>query len=389
VIEASHPEEQMRALVWYGLVVVAAYFFLASLMLRWRHRRGVRVAQYDPPPGISPAVAAYLWERGVSDKPFVVALINMAAKGWLKIEQGPADYLLSRGDASPQLADEEQVIADELLRGSTSTQEVSGVLVSTLHVGQDPACLSRLFTLGRTARLVRNSLQSAVEPELISSHFAWFVPGLTLSFWCFLAALYPDLGGIWNSVGGVVVLPAFVVVWAMLATIKTLPATLYKLKSHSPGRTPRPLPLVKRDRMVFVMLAITLASLAVLAWLSSVQLALQFGGFLLVNLLGSVALRSPTAAGHRLLDQLRDFRMFLAQVDSDRVNRMNTATASSPAAEKYWVWALALGVEHAWGEQFTAAILNLLGPESATAGMNAVAPEEGPRAAEIMDLHLR
>jgi hypothetical protein len=175
----------------------------------------------------------------------------------------------------------------------------------------------------------------------------------------------------------------------MLATIKTLPATLYKLKSHSPGRTPRPLPLVKRDRMVFVMLAITLASLAVLAWLSSVQLALQFGGFLLVNLLGSVALRSPTAAGHRLLDQLRDFRMFLAQVDSDRVNRMNTATASSPAAEKYWVWALALGVEHAWGEQFTAAILNLLGPESATAGMNAVAPEEGPRAAEIMDLHLR
>jgi len=86
----------MRTLAWYGLVVVAAYYFLASVALRWRHRRGVRVALYDPPSGISPAVAAYLWERGVSDKPFVVALMNMASKGWLKIEQGPADYLLSR-----------------------------------------------------------------------------------------------------------------------------------------------------------------------------------------------------------------------------------------------------------------------------------------------------
>jgi hypothetical protein len=299
-------------------------------------------------------------------------MVNMAAKGFLKIEQGPKDYLLSRVDASVPLEDEEQVIAEALFRG-----------------GHSSVCLSQLFALGHAAREARKSLESAVEPELLSAHFAWFVPGLTLSFWCFLAALYPELGGIWNSVGGVVVLPTFVAVWAMLATIKTLPATFYKLKSHLPGRTPRPLLLVKRDRMVFIMLAVAIASLAVLAWLSSVQLALQFGGLLLVNLLGSVALRSPTSAGHRLLEQLSDFRMFLAEVDSDRVNRMNAPTASSPASEKYWAWALALDVEHAWGEQFTAAILNLLGPESATAGMNAVAPEEGRRAAEIMDLHLR
>jgi hypothetical protein len=373
VILASHPEEQMRALAWYGLVAVAVYLLLASLALRWRHRRGVRVAQYDPPPGISPAAAAYLWERGVSDKPFVVAMVSMAAKGFLKIEQGPTDYLLSRVDASVPLEDEEQVVAESIFRGGNSS-----------------VCLSQLFALGRAAREARNSLEAAVEPQLLSAHFAWFVPGLTLTFWCFLAALYADLDGIWKSqVGGIVILPPLAAVWAMLATIKTLPATLYKLKSHMPGRTPRPIPLAKRDGMVFILLAVTLASLAVFAWLSSAQLALQFGGFLLVNLLGSVALRSPTSAGHRLLEQLSDFRMFLAEVDSDRVNRMNAPTASSPASEKYWAWALALDVEHAWGEQFTAAILNLLGPESATAGMNAVAPEGGRRAAEIMDLHLR
>jgi len=389
MILASHPEEQMRALAWSGLVVVAAYFFLASLALRWRRRTRVRVAQYDPPREISPAVAAYLWERGGSDKPFVVAMANMASKGWLKIEQGPADYLLSRGDASPQLEDEEQVIAEELLRGSTSTQEVSGVLVSTLHVGKDPTCLSQLFTLGRTARLVRDSLESAVEPELLSSHFAWFVPGLTLSIWCFLAALYPEIDGLRNSPPPLVILSAAFAVFALLATIKTLPTTLYKLKSHLPGRTPRPLPMVKRDGMVLILMALSLASLALFAWISSLQLGLQFGAFLLVNLVGIVALRAPTAAGHALLAKLSDFRMFLAQVDADRVNRMNTPTAPSPVSEKYWAWDLALDVEHAWGEQFTAAVLNRLGPESAMESINSVAPEQGRAGAEIMDLRLR
>jgi hypothetical protein len=392
LILATHPEEQMRALAWYGLVAVAAYFFLASLVLRWRHRGGVRVAQYDPPAGISPAVAAYLWERGVSDKPFVVALMNMASKGWLKIEQGPADYLVSRGDPSEPLEDEEQVIAEELFRGLTSEHYAGGVLVSTINERTDSACLSQLFTLGRTARSVRNALESAVEPELLSAHFAWFVPGLTLSLWCLLAALYPEIDGLWHSQGpGPVLVPAlaFVAIWALLATIKTLPATVYKLMSRLPGRTPRPLPFVKGDRTVLMMLLVAAASLAVLAWISSAQFALQFGACLLANLFGLVALRAPTASGCALLEQLSDFRMFLAEVDSDRVNRINAPTASSPAAEKYWAWALALDVEHAWGEQFTAAILNRLGPESATAGMDTVAPEEGRRAAEIMDLHLR
>jgi hypothetical protein len=52
-----HPEEQLRALVWYGLAIVAGYLFAASVILRWRRRRRVRMPRYEPPPGISPAVA--------------------------------------------------------------------------------------------------------------------------------------------------------------------------------------------------------------------------------------------------------------------------------------------------------------------------------------------
>jgi hypothetical protein len=390
MILAVHPEEQMRMLAWYGLGVVSAYFILASLALRWQRRGGVRVAQYDPPPRISPALAAYLWERGVGDKPFVVALLNMASKGWLKIEQGPADYLFSRGDASVKLEDEEQVIAEDLFRGATSTHEVGGVIYSTIDAGgADSVLLTQLFKLGRMASGVRNVLESSVEPELLSSHFAWFVPGLTVSLWCFLAVLYADLDGLRKSSPGPVIMAVVFVVWALLATTKALPATVYKLKSHLPGRTPRPLPLVKRDLMVLIMLLVSFVSLTVLAWVSSQQFALQFGAFLVANLLGLIALRSPTTAGHAVLARLSDFRMFLSEVDSDRVNRINAPTAPSPVAEKYWAWALALDVEHAWGEQFAAAVLNLLAAASIEGRGPVQGPEHGRAAAEIIDLHLR
>ena len=185
----------------------------------------------------------------------------MASNGWLKIEQGPNDYLLSRGNVSIALEDEEQMIADAMFRGNGSS-----------------VCLSRAFKLVPVARRVRGVIESAVEPDLISAHFAWFVPGVTLSLWAFLAALYPEFDGLSRSQAGVrLVIPAFFAVWALLATIKTLPATFYKLNSHFPGRAPRPLPFVKRDRTVFVMLAVAAVSLAVMAWISSPVFTLQFG----------------------------------------------------------------------------------------------------------------
>ncbi len=369
---AALSAEQMLA--WYGVGAVGLYFVLASIALRWRPRTGTRVASYEPPKGISPAVASYLLNRGVSDKPFIVAIVNMAAKGYLKIEQGPSDYLISRVNPSVPLEAEEEIIANALFRADSSS-----------------ALLSRLFLLEKIARNVHDALESVVEPDLLSPHFPFLVPALTVSFWCFLGALYPEIQGLLNSNAPIalLVLPALIAVWSLLAITRTLPATFYKIKSRFPGGTPHPLRFVKSDRTAPLMFLVSLASLAVIGWASSWQLAALFGSFVSVNLVGSTAFRAPTFAGHALLHQLADFRMFFAAVESDRVNRVNAPNAPSPAAEKYWAWALALDVEHAWGEQFAAAVLNRLGPQSAISSIENNCPEEARASQEILDLHLR
>jgi hypothetical protein len=365
---------RLHVVGWFGVATVALYFCIASIALRWRLKTGTRVVRYEPPSGVSPATASYLLDRGVTDKSLAVALVNMAAKGYLRIEQGPSDYFISRLNASIPLEEEEQIVAERLFpRGNNSV------------------CLTELRRLPQIARAVRESLESTVEPNLLSSHFPLFVPGLTISFWCFLGlTLYPEMQSIWDSQGALagIAVSAFLVIWFLLATVRTLPAIVYKAESLLPHRVHR-MRFVKRDGTTPMFFLLALASLGVMAWATSLWFALQFGSFVLVNMVGWLTLRAPTADGRALLEQLDDFRTFLAEVDSDRLNRMNAPNAPDANAEKYWGWALALDIEHTWGEQFAAALLNQLGPNSAMMSIATNLPEEARASQEVLDLRLR
>lgn len=146
---------------------------------------------------------------------------------------------------------------------------------------------------------------------------------------------------------------------------------------------------VPGDTATLFLLAATLASLAVIGWATSTQFALQFGCLSAVNVFGWMALRAPTPQGRALLHELSNFRTFFATVDSDRINRNNAPNTTAPAAERLWGWALALGIEHTWGEQFAAAVLNHIGLYSAVASIEANLPEDRRVSGEIVDLHLR
>jgi uncharacterized membrane protein len=72
-----------------------------------------------------------------------------------------------------------------------------------------------------------------------------------------------------------------------------------------------------------------------------------------INLLFHYLLKAPTRAGRQLMDRVEGFRMFLKAVDGDRMSRMTAPPNMTPQLfERFLPYALALGVEHAWAEQF-------------------------------------
>ena len=52
------------------------------------------------------------------------------------------------------------------------------------------------------------------------------------------------------------------------------------------------------------------------------------------------------------MDQIEGFKMYLAAVEGDRLNRMNPPDKTPELFEKYLPYALALDLEQQWAEQF-------------------------------------
>jgi hypothetical protein len=63
-------------------------------------------------------------------------------------------------------------------------------------------------------------------------------------------------------------------------------------------------------------------------------------------------LKAPTEAGRKLMDKIEGFKMYLSTTEKDRLNTMQEQSITPQLFEQYLPFAIALGVENAWGEKF-------------------------------------
>jgi uncharacterized membrane protein YgcG len=89
--------------------------------------RGTIFPHYEPPPGISPASARYLRRMGYDKKAFSAAIINLAVKGHIEIDEDDGEHSLRKKDGSNQpLAPGEAALIRELfVRGDSLALEKS------------------------------------------------------------------------------------------------------------------------------------------------------------------------------------------------------------------------------------------------------------------------
>jgi uncharacterized membrane protein len=72
----------------------------------------------------------------------------------------------------------------------------------------------------------------------------------------------------------------------------------------------------------------------------------------ILNILFYQLLKAPTLAGRRVMDALEGFRLYLSVAEQDRLNLLNPPEKTPQLFESFLPYALALGVEQAWSEQF-------------------------------------
>ena len=72
------------------------YYIFAWVKVGKDPDKGTIIPLFSPPKGFSPAAIRYVMKMGYSNRVFAAAIVNMAVKGYVKIEDDDGDFTLAR-----------------------------------------------------------------------------------------------------------------------------------------------------------------------------------------------------------------------------------------------------------------------------------------------------
>lgn len=324
-----------------ALVFVFAYLSLVALLLRWPGPARVLVPSYQPPPGISPAVAAWLMTPGDLSRSMAAAAVNMAAKRYLKIEQDGDLYSLTKLGTEPftPLESEERALDRTLFDAydSFDFDQVTPQLIAA----------SRLFH-----RSIRNT-------TCFSNHIALSVPAWIVSSAGTLFAI-SHAHSSHNFLGRYLIYDLLGTFAFFIVTVRTIRGPFDKFVSRLPGSTAPRRPWTGADQKPFTFFLATLGGVALLALTTTNAAALIAAAFMAVNAVFFHALQGLTPAGRKIAAQLQDYKKFISEVEADPISRSNSAKRVPAKLSQKDAYALAFHLDLGWGEQFVTAISDLV-----------------------------
>ncbi len=318
---------------------MCAYYFAVWLAVGREPERGAAVVRYEPPAGMTPAAARYLWMKGSDGRSLAAVLADLAARGKVRVVPLDGAYRvenlagLADKDASlpPEEARVKKLMFDDekpvVLR--PDQQGPLGLYVHAIQQEVEKRVGEKYYT--RNLRHVLGAAAAAFFFALAAAIATAKRDTFTTLFFCvwFLFA-----GWIVGSVMMVNVLPAWKRAFTGMGGLRNILQGTLVLGAFGGALT-------------FIGFRVAKGASPML----SADLAL----FVLLPLVWAPALRRLTPLGQKTLEELEGFRAFLVQVEQDRLQRLNRPGEAPELADQYLAYAIALEVKEAWGDHLAVA----------------------------------
>ena len=320
-----------------ALVLLLLYYGSVWSALGRDPKRGVIMPLYEPPANLSPAAMRYLVRMGFDNKTFAAAILDMAARGFLKIKFQAGSYTLYRTkDDNRALTPDEQQVGNQMFGGRDQLW-----LDNANHV-----------VISAGIKSLKTWLKQAEQKVYFFTNSQYLIPAVLFS------ALTVGAVAFLRSPATVFII-GFASLWLSiwsLAVAGLIYGCCKAWKSAFAGQSVS-IPLAGK---AFVFTLFTLAfvggealGIFMVVKASSISVALFLFASIALHILFHFLLKKPTVAGRKLLDQIEGFKMFLGAVDADRLNRINPPEQTPETFERFLPYALALDVEQAWAEKFS------------------------------------
>jgi hypothetical protein len=316
-----------------GLALVFAYFLFFWFKVGRDPAKGAVFPQFKPPVDLSPAGMRYVLKMGFDHKILAAALVSMAVKKAVRIEQTESRYEITRiSGGAADLTAEEKKISEALFEGGDTI-----ILKNTEH--------SRVQSALTAAR---KGLESRYHKIYFFNNTAYFVPGLLLSVLAMAASLFIQ------PKAEVVFIVLWVSLWSVGCTFLLFRVAAAWREAFSGGGFSLP-----RAGAALFMTAFAVPffggeafGLFGLGALTDFPIIAVIVVLSVLNAVFFRLLKAPTPIGRQAMDKIEGFRMYLSAAEAKQMNMLHPPGRTPELFEAYLPFAIALDVEQKWAEQF-------------------------------------
>jgi uncharacterized membrane protein YgcG len=335
----------------FTLLAALVYYVYAWSRVGRDPPRGPIIPLFHPPEGLGPAGVRYVWKQGFDDKSLAAALVGLAVKKRVTIEDDDGDFAITRqADVGPALTQSEAALLRSLPRSRLTLKQSNHTSV----------------------RAARGALQSALDDEYDGSMFLrnirWFVKGAAISIIGMLVSGFFTPTGegavvwfttIFSSIWwGVILTVGYGVVKGLFgsggffAKVKNLMGMIFLVPFVAGGVAVPLVTLFGSDAsptmVIFFGIAVLLA---------------------LINLVFYWLLKAPTPQGRQILDRIEGLRLYMTTAEEERLKVLHPPEKTPELFERYLPYAMALDCENEWNAKFAAVLA-----AAAAAGVVASSP---------------
>jgi len=335
-----------------GFVLVLLYYTASWIAIGRDPRGGAIIPLFHPPKGISPALANYIHNWGLTRekwRAFTAAALSLAVRGLIRFDQS-GDTLRLRSTGK------------QLAGGFSALPAGEGAIFSWVNLGGNVTIdKSHGHDVARVGKKFAESIEAENRNRFFRRNLGYVVVGLVLTVAVVVGLL--AFGGVQDED---IIIMFFMLVVGFIAGAVLLPflQTLFSGAGFV---------AVFRSAMSLIFIAIFFAfstdflraffpdgfsHVLPEAWSFLSGYPFPFvlvGAFAALNGLFVHLMRAPTALGRPVMDQLDGFKLYLETAESGRLN-MQAPEITAERFEALLPYAVALDVEKPWADAFAAAL---------------------------------
>ncbi len=318
-----------------GMIILTAYYLWIWFKIGRDPAKGPIIPLFSPPEGFTPGAVRFVTRMGFDHKSFASAVVNMAVKGFLNIQENQDEFTLSKtGTGDALLSKGEKRIAKNLFQG-------------TDHIKLETA---NHRNIGKAVNAFKKSLKIDFEKRYFKHNSKWLIPGGVISLLTLVCVLVsaPEIGG-----------AVFMLVWLSIWTgacfalvLTTIRAWKTAFSSSGSGGGVKKLSPIGITLFTLPFVGFEFFGMWAFSTMASPVAVVVLFLIIAVNFIFYHLMKAPTLYGRRIMDQIEGFKLYLSVAEKQGLAMRNAPEKTPQVFEKFLPFALALDVENQWSEQF-------------------------------------